>query len=116
MKIFVGTSGYSYRDWIGTFYPKKTKSNAMLEYYAQHFPIAEINSTYYRLPMANMFEKMAEKTPKNFRFSVKANQKMTHKIEADFPKICKQFLQAISPLKKQSKLDTNLTGQTLISI
>ena len=48
--VLVGTSGYSFRDWVGPFYPAKTPNTAFLEYYARQFPVVEVNSTYYRLP------------------------------------------------------------------
>ena len=48
--ILIGTSGYSFADWVGPFYPPGTKKSEMLAYYSRHFPVSEINATYYRIP------------------------------------------------------------------
>ena len=61
--IHVGTSGYSYDDWVGPFYPKGTARNRMLDEYVRHFDVVEINSSYYRVPDAAMFERMAMRGP-----------------------------------------------------
>ena len=76
--IFIGTSGYSYKDWIGPFYPKGTKAGEMLPYYAQHFPAVEINATYYNVFSPATFASMDERTPADFRFSIKAPGTVTH--------------------------------------
>jgi uncharacterized protein YecE (DUF72 family) len=77
-RVFVGTCGYSYRDWIGPFYPLGTKSNGMLPYYATRFPAVEIDATYYRIPGAATFASMDARTPPEFRFSVKLPSTLTH--------------------------------------
>ena len=83
MKVLVGTAGFSYRDWKCTFYPPDIDSRRMLEEYALHFPVVEINSTYYAIPPAARINAMAQRTPPNFEFTVKANREMTHEISAD---------------------------------
>ena len=77
--IHLGTSGYSYSDWIGPFYPGRTKPGDMLELYAERFRSVEINSTYYRLPGARTFAGMAKRVGPDFRFAVKLPGDITHK-------------------------------------
>ena len=76
--IKIGTSGYSFKDWVGTFYPENIKSGKMLDFYREHFHTVEINSTYYRLPKPYIFDKIADKVPDNFDFIVKVYQTVTH--------------------------------------
>ena len=78
MNLFVGTSGYSYKEWKGNFYPEDLPAKEMLAYYAQRLPAVEINNTFYRLPQPNMIENWREQVPENFRFSIKATQRITH--------------------------------------
>lgn len=78
MDIQAGTSGYSYKGWVGTFYPEKTKAPAMLPYYGERLSTVEINSTFYRLPKASVLETWAEAVPENFRFTIKASRRITH--------------------------------------
>src|SRR6188474_1101190 len=81
--IHIGTSGYSYADWKGPFYPENIKDNEMLPYYAQDFRTTEINYTYYRMPSARTLAAMAKKVPDDFIFTVKASKELTH--ERDLP-------------------------------
>lgn len=76
--IYIGTSGYSYDDWVGPFYPKGLPKNEWLAYYAREFPACEVNFTYYRLPNARTLAAMAARTPPGFIFTVKASQELTH--------------------------------------
>ena len=78
MKFHVGTSGYSYKEWRGNFYPEKLPAKEMLSYYASRLPAVEINNTFYRLPQRSMLENWKEQVPANFRFSIKASQRITH--------------------------------------
>lgn len=78
MKLYVGTSGYSYKEWKGTFYPDKLPASEMLSYYAERLPAVEINSTFYRLPQENVLEAWAGCVPQEFRFSIKASRRITH--------------------------------------
>ena len=64
--IKVGTSGYSYKDWKGLFYPRSMEPSEFLTYYAQLFDCVEIDSTYYRIPPPSMMEAITKKVPKNF--------------------------------------------------
>jgi len=78
MEYFVGTSGYSYREWKGPFYPEKLPAREMLEYYARRLPAVEINNTFYRLPRESVLDGWASLVPAGFRFSIKASRRITH--------------------------------------
>lgn len=78
MKLYVGTSGYSYKEWKGSFYPEKIPAAQMLSYYAERLPAVELNNTFYRIPQRSTIESWKTQVPENFRFSVKANQGITH--------------------------------------
>ena len=78
MKLHVGTSGYSYKEWKGNFYPEDLLAKEMLAYYSRRLPAVEINNTFYRLPQPAMIENWKEQVPKRFRFSIKASQRITH--------------------------------------
>src|ERR1700745_3824367 len=78
MYVWIGTSGYSYTDWVGDFYPPNTRSEQMLGYYCQHFPLVELNFTFYRPPTRGMLLRLADKTPAGFQFLVKLPQSISH--------------------------------------
>ena len=78
MDLHVGTSGYSYKEWKGSFYPEKLAAKDMLSYYATRLLAVELNNTFYRLPQKSMVENWNEQVPDNFRFSIKASQRITH--------------------------------------
>ena len=78
MKLHVGTSGYSYKEWKGNFYPEDLPAKEMLSYYSRRLPAVEINNTFYRLPQPNMIENWNTQVPGPFRFSIKATQRITH--------------------------------------
>src|SRR5215510_8349346 len=78
MKLHVGTSGYSYKEWKGNFYPEDLPAKEMLAYYSRCLPAVEINNTFYRLPQPSMIENWRDQVPAGFRFSVKATQRITH--------------------------------------
>jgi len=78
MELRVGTSGYSYSEWKGTFYPEDLKPADMLAYYAARLPSVEINNTFYRMPRRSVLETWAAQVPDTFRFAVKASQRITH--------------------------------------
>ncbi len=78
MDLHVGTSGYSYKEWKGSFYPEDLKNADMLSYYGRRLNAVEINNTFYRLPKASVLEGWAEQVPKSFRFSIKASRRITH--------------------------------------
>jgi uncharacterized protein YecE (DUF72 family) len=73
-----GTSGFSYAEWKGSFYPEKLPAKRMLTYYAERFPAVEINNTFYRMPSAKLLDGWIEQVPETFEFSLKASRKITH--------------------------------------
>ena len=78
MNLYVGTSGYSYKEWKGTFYPEDMSEKEMLRFYAQRFQTVEINNTFYRMPKPSVLEAWAEEVPSDFKFVLKASQRITH--------------------------------------
>lgn len=78
MRVWVGTSGYSYPHWVGDFYPHGTRPGQMLNFYCRHFPLVELNFTFYRPPTRSMLLKLADKTPDPFQFIVKLPQSISH--------------------------------------
>lgn len=78
MKLRAGTSGYSFKEWRGVFYPEDIKADAMLNFYATKFPSIEINNTFYRLPKESVLEEWASQVPDDFRFTIKASRRITH--------------------------------------
>ena len=77
-KIWIGTSGYNYPEWRGSFYPEKMKPADMLPFYAAEFDSVEINYTFYRMPNAKTIDGWASATPAEFRFVLKAPKRITH--------------------------------------
>ena len=77
-RVFVGTSGYSYKEWKGSFYPEKLSPKKMLSFYSERFDSVEINNTFYRLPRREVLETWASQVPSEFRFAVKASRRITH--------------------------------------
>jgi uncharacterized protein YecE (DUF72 family) len=78
MNLYVGTSGYSYKEWKGTFYPEELPDKQMLRYYGERFRSVEINNTFYRMPKASVLEGWSGEVPADFKFVLKASQKITH--------------------------------------
>ncbi len=78
MELHTGTSGYSYKEWKGSFYPEDLSNTDMLSYYGERLGAVEINNTFYRLPKASVLENWAEQVPASFLFSIKASRKITH--------------------------------------
>ncbi len=79
MRILAGTSGWSFKEWKGTFYPPDLPDDGMLGYFSSRFPTVEINNTFYRMPKEKVLLDWAAQVPSNFRFAVKASQRITHK-------------------------------------
>lgn len=78
MKLYAGTSGYSYSEWKGSFYPPTLPAAKMLSFYAERLPAVEINNTFYRLPRTDLLESWAAQVPEAFRFAIKASRRITH--------------------------------------
>ena len=78
MRYLVGTSGYNYPEWRGSFYPEKFPTGKMLAFYADHFNTVEVNYTFYRIPTPPLLEGWAKGTPETFTFTLKAPRRITH--------------------------------------
>jgi uncharacterized protein YecE (DUF72 family) len=101
MDIWIGTSGYSYPDWIGGFYPVGTRQGQMLQEYCRHFPLVELNFTFYRMPTAAILQRMATQTPLGFQFCVKMPRALSHEQqEMDIPPL----RGALKPLEESGQL------------
>jgi uncharacterized protein YecE (DUF72 family) len=85
MRLLAGASGYSFKEWKGTFYPADMKPDAMLAFYGERLPTVEINNTFYQMPKAAVLENWARATPEGFRFAIKASRRITHmaRLKAD---------------------------------
>jgi len=84
-RIIAGASGYSFKEWKGTFYPDKIKPDEMLAWYGERLPTVEINNTFYQMPKTAVLETWANATPEHFRFAIKASRRITHdaRLKAD---------------------------------
>ncbi|TCO36299.1 DUF72 domain-containing protein [Dokdonella fugitiva] len=84
-RLWAGASGYSFKEWKGSFYPTTMKPDGMLAWYAARLPTVEINNTFYQMPKASVLETWAATTPQGFRFAIKAPRRITHdaRLEAD---------------------------------
>jgi len=103
MNIKIGTSGYSFDDWIGTFYPDDIKKGKMLDFYVKYFPTVEINSTYYRIPHAAVMANIEKKSPVDFEFMVKTPSTLTHK-RKEIEAAAKEFGECLKPMHECGKL------------
>jgi uncharacterized protein YecE (DUF72 family) len=79
MRVLAGTSGFSYKEWRGSFYPEDLPADEMLAYYSAKLPAVEINNTFYRMPKPALLEGWAAQVPADFRFILKASQRITHR-------------------------------------
>jgi uncharacterized protein YecE (DUF72 family) len=78
IRLLVGTSGFSYKEWLGSFYPEDLPAGEMLHAYGEKLPAVEINNTFYRLPKASVLDSWASQVPAGFRFVLKASRRITH--------------------------------------
>jgi uncharacterized protein YecE (DUF72 family) len=78
MRVLAGTSGFSYKEWKGSFYPEDLPASRMMAYYAERLPAVEINNTFYRMPKPALLEGWASEVGPEFRFVLKASQRITH--------------------------------------
>lgn len=101
--LYLGTSGFSYADWVGRVYPEGMPKREWLVYYAREFNTCEVNSTYYAIPGLATTQALADKTGAGFLFSIKANQKMTHQRE-DNAAVFESFCQMLEPIREAGKL------------
>ena len=84
-KIFIGTSGWSYKHWVGKFYPEKSSAREQFDFYSRHFDTVEINNSFYKLPPRSVFEDWYKNSPKKFLFAIKANRFITHMLKLTKP-------------------------------
>ncbi len=103
-EIILGTSGFSFVDWIGPFYPEGTRRADMLSLYAGRFSAVEINATYYRIPPASTMESLDQRTPARFEFVLKAHQSMTHEKFPPDSTTFEAFRACAAPLARSGKL------------
>jgi uncharacterized protein YecE (DUF72 family) len=104
-ELRVGTSGYAYPAWRGSFYPPKHPAGAMLAFYAGRFPTVEINHTFYRMPVERTLREWAAAVPARFQFAVKLNQRLTHqKRLRDCEEPLSRFLEVVRVLAEGSQL------------
>jgi uncharacterized protein YecE (DUF72 family) len=97
MQLLAGTSGFSYKEWVGEFYPDKLAAKAMLAHYATRLPIVEINNTFYRMPNAAAIQGWRSQVPDSFRFAVKVPRRISH-IKRDCGEEVAFLLRAIADL------------------
>ena len=101
MNVWIGTSGYSYPDWVGDFYPEGTRPANMLPYYCRFFPLVELNFTFYRPPTLDTLGRLADKKPEGFQFVVKLPRTLSHERNpSDLP----GFRAAVEELRHRNKL------------
>ena len=99
MKVLVGTSGWSYKEWKGSFYPPKLPAEEMLRFYGERFPSVEVNNSFYRIPAERVLSSWAEQVPQQFRFIMKASRRITHNNRLnDEDGSLAYFLRAVTPL------------------
>jgi len=100
--VLIGTSGFSYKDWVGPVYPEGLPKAKWLPFYAAEFPTCELNFSYYRIPDGRTLDRMAAKVPQGFLFTVKAYKGITHEREEPEPQM-EQFAAALAPLIEAEK-------------
>jgi uncharacterized protein YecE (DUF72 family) len=99
MHIHVGTSGWSYKEWKGSFYPPKLPPDEMLRFYASRFTAVEVNNSFYRIPSESVLVGWAGQVPDSFRFALKASRRITHNNRlGDEDGSLGYFLRAVNPL------------------
>ena len=100
--ILVGTSGYSYTEWVdGGFYPQGTRTPEMLALYARSFPVVELNYTWYQMIRVEAISRMIAKAPEDFLFAAKLTRTLTHERERDWKEELERYREGIKPLQKQ---------------
>ncbi|MGH7542304.1 MAG: DUF72 domain-containing protein, partial [Gemmatimonadota bacterium] len=99
MNLWVGTSGFAYKEWKGVFYPEDLSDKEMLPHYASRLPAVEINNTFYRMPTEKLLLGWAAQVPERFRFSIKASRRITHQKKlADAAEETEYLLRTVSVL------------------
>jgi uncharacterized protein YecE (DUF72 family) len=102
--LYLGTSGFSYQDWVGNFYPKGTRRQDWLRYYASEFNALELNSSYYAIPSASVVNSLLARTGEEFQFAIKLHQSMTHDVNMEDNAPFTAFNQMLQPFIDSGKL------------
>ncbi|MGA2377771.1 MAG: DUF72 domain-containing protein [Spirochaetia bacterium] len=103
-RVLVGTSGYSYDDWVGPVYPQGTSRRDFLSLYAREFPVVELNFSYYQQPNPRTLERMVAGTSSSFTFALKAHRSMTHEIGESWENDIAEFRAGIQPMVDAGRL------------
>lgn len=104
-ELYVGTSGYAYKEWKGRFYPPRLPASQMLRFYSQRLTTVEINYTFYRLPAPATLEEWLKATPAHFKFALMANQRITHSQRLQGSELAlRRFLQVATQLALANRL------------
>ncbi|MEX0993684.1 MAG: DUF72 domain-containing protein [Solirubrobacterales bacterium] len=102
MSLYVGTSGWAYKEWKGGFYPDDLPQSRFLTYYGEHLTACEVNATFYRLQSDSTFEKWGAAVPEPFRFATKAHRRITHRkdfaLDPESAQFMQRFLDSVTPL------------------
>jgi len=107
--VLIGICGYSYTEWIGSFYPPKTKQEEFLEFYSRNFPTVELDYTYYRMPTADQLNRMLEAGGPDLTFAIKATDTLTHKVDPNkWQDEAKTYKTAIEPVLAAGRLEAVL--------
>jgi uncharacterized protein YecE (DUF72 family) len=101
--VHIGTSGYSYDDWVGPFYPEGTAKPRFFAFYLQHFRCVELNFTHYALPSARTMQRLVDQTPDDFRFTLKSFQEMTIGRSQDLA-LYRAYREGIQPVLDRGQL------------
>lgn len=101
MNLYVGTSGYSYKQWKGSFYPEKLSDKKMLSFYSENFNTVEINNTFYRMPRPEVFESWKQQVTPDFKFVIKAPKQITHVKKLDVDDSLTYFVKTTASLENQ---------------
>lgn len=102
--VLIGTCGYSYDAWKGTFYPEDLPSHEMLRYYSLIFSFVELDFTWYRMPTPHQLEHLAALTPSDFRMSLKVHRSLTHEVEEGWRAHAASFREAVTALQNTGRL------------
>lgn len=100
-QLHIGTSGWSYKHWRGTFYPKALKIKDEFEYYRKFFDTVEVNNTFYRLPTTETFSKWKDEVPQDFKFVIKASRFITHMKKLRNPESSALFFERVEVLREK---------------
>ena len=104
MGMYIGTSGYSYTDWVGPVYPKGTQQKEFLSLYTALFNFVELNFSYYTMPGAANLEAMQNRVNKDFRFALKGYRGLTHEKSTELTTLCRTFREGTTPLREAGSL------------